>query len=268
MTTPTLSRAIARSFVAPCVVALFATLAPAAGRAQDPEESADVDAGGAPIAWNSADTPAGMAPASFLAGATQRTVLENAEDAGVEPSPRTYGEPSATHSEAYELEVLALSRTYTIILGILCALVFGCVFAVIWRSKGRWSRNNLAALTIPLVCFGALLLVSAGFDREQMLAPMTLFGTIVGYLLGNANAHGDEEVRPSTRARAERGGAKREAEPEPDDEDDAPTAAAAEAKPKSAGSDVTADSEVGETEPKSESADADGEDEKEGDGAH
>jgi hypothetical protein len=98
---------------------------------------------------------------------------------------------SEQHQYEYTIATLQLSQTYTIGVFAITAITIAAVILVLLRRKGTrdgWTRMNLAALVLPLVIGGGLAMVSAGFSRDQMLAPMTLFGTIVGYLLGNLSS--------------------------------------------------------------------------------
>ncbi|MBC8356891.1 MAG: hypothetical protein H8E66_33385 [Planctomycetes bacterium] len=71
--------------------------------------------------------------------------------------------------------------------------ILGFVFYVIYERHDEWDDASFKAMTVPLVIFAGLFLVTAGYDRDQMAPMFGLLGTLIGYVLGQ-NAAGKEKV--------------------------------------------------------------------------
>lgn len=73
----------------------------------------------------------------------------------------------------------------------LSVLVFGFAvivmqFYVIIRHKELFSSENILAIfVVPLIIVGTLILVTTGLAQDALAPVLGLFGTVVGYLIGN-----------------------------------------------------------------------------------
>jgi hypothetical protein len=78
-------------------------------------------------------------------------------------------------------------------------LAFGVVTLVfefmLMRGKSFAPDEILKVLSVTLIIDGALFIITAGFDSEQIAPAMGLFGTIAGYLLAKRGT-GDRSGRP------------------------------------------------------------------------
>ncbi|MBZ8133955.1 hypothetical protein [Afifella sp. IM 167] len=104
----------------------------------------------------------------------------------------------------------------------LCILAAGLIFLAmaIWilkQTDGGKVEHVTRALTIILVIIGTMVLITAGYNNEQIAPAFGLFGTIVGYILGRSQTREEERDRlererialerqgaPGEHARAER----------------------------------------------------------------
>jgi hypothetical protein len=78
-----------------------------------------------------------------------------------------------------------------------CAiLVFAGVLFAIYAYMLRTGRTNFYQVTrliiITLIIISTLFLITAGYDKEQILSAMGLFGTIAGYILGKSSSNTKE----------------------------------------------------------------------------
>lgn len=65
--------------------------------------------------------------------------------------------------------------------------VIATMALLLLKSKNSFGPNDLLKLfTITTVVVGTLLALTAGFSSEQIAPAMGLFGTIVGYMLGQS----------------------------------------------------------------------------------
>ena len=72
------------------------------------------------------------------------------------------------------------------------ALLFILLFTLvvqIWLIKTKRINDELSIklILVTIVLFGALFLITAGYDDQQIAPVFALFGTICGYLLGKSN---------------------------------------------------------------------------------
>lgn len=63
-------------------------------------------------------------------------------------------------------------------------LVVGVVVFVILKHHNSWDDAAFRALTLPIVVFSGLFLITAGYDEHQVAPMFGLLGTLVGYVLG------------------------------------------------------------------------------------
>jgi len=82
----------------------------------------------------------------------------------------------------------------------LCILAAGLIFLAmaVWLLKntdGGKVEHVTRALTIILVIVGTMVLITAGYNNEQIAPAFGLFGTIVGYILGRSQTREEERER-------------------------------------------------------------------------
>lgn len=82
-----------------------------------------------------------------------------------------------------------------------CALLLFAFFLftsyIFLFKNGRISFYQITRLNLlTLIIIGTLFLIIAGYDKEQILTAMTLFGTIAGYLLGKSPTSNSDTVNP------------------------------------------------------------------------
>jgi hypothetical protein len=85
--------------------------------------------------------------------------------------------------------ITALSNPeYLRSLAVLCfgAFVIYVEYQLLVRN-GAPSEDILRIFSVTLIILVSLELVLGGFSKDQIAAPLGLFGTIMGYILGSAN---------------------------------------------------------------------------------
>ncbi len=138
----------------------------------------------------------------------RRAVLEDHRAAAPDkPNPA----PSTTHTEAQEIFSFFLPGKTPYEFWLTCViLVAGLLFAYLatqfLRQIHRLELENATrAMTILFVIMATMVLITAGYNNEQIAPAFGLFGTIVGYILGRGekSAQGREgDLAGSTPDRA------------------------------------------------------------------
>lgn len=72
----------------------------------------------------------------------------------------------------------------------LAILIFGlcvlCIELYLIKNKQIESEDAVRIVTMTLIIIGALFLVAAGYNNNQIAPPLGLLGTMAGYILGKA----------------------------------------------------------------------------------
>lgn len=76
--------------------------------------------------------------------------------------------------------------------------VVGFVMFVMLRRNLTWDDASFKAMTLPLVVFSGLFLITAGYDQHQVAPMFGLLGTLVGYILGRQSNDGRSSPTPPT----------------------------------------------------------------------
>jgi hypothetical protein len=66
-------------------------------------------------------------------------------------------------------------------------------FLLLRKTPQLRAEEMLRVFGVTLILFGALFLITAGFNAEQISPSMGLLGTVAGYLLGKSQAKRDRE---------------------------------------------------------------------------
>ena len=71
----------------------------------------------------------------------------------------------------------------------LLSILFLVILVEVWLIKFRKISEELSIklILVSIVLFGALFLITSGYDDQQVAPVFALFGTICGYLLGKSN---------------------------------------------------------------------------------
>jgi hypothetical protein len=135
----------------------------------------------------------GIQPAIETASASPTPVMRPEGLATNSPSPisATVKETQAPTSERVATNE-SLGRTlYETVLSV-AVLLFGFliialeVVVMLWLQKG-WGAQSVRIVVITLIVTAALLLIVAGYSEKQIAPVIGLFGTIVGFVLGNTS---------------------------------------------------------------------------------
>ncbi len=101
---------------------------------------------------------------------------------------QTYNDPIRKAIDRYWKDRFMKSPEFLICVML---LIFATgLFVIYYRlfSKGILESYQIIKLNlITLIIIGTLFLIAAGYDKEQILSAMGLFGTIAGYLLGKSS---------------------------------------------------------------------------------
>jgi hypothetical protein len=87
--------------------------------------------------------------------------------------------------------------TLTIYFLIFGFLILIMTYAIIIRQPSE-IHNLFKYFIIVLLVLGVLVLISIGYDKEQIAPAVGLFGTIAGYLLGKSDKTSNPSVLPNT----------------------------------------------------------------------
>jgi hypothetical protein len=63
-------------------------------------------------------------------------------------------------------------------------LIVGIQFFLLRSQRFQRADEITRPITVSLIIIGTLVLISSGFDNDQIAPAVGLFGTIAGYLLG------------------------------------------------------------------------------------
>ena len=89
---------------------------------------------------------------------------------------------------------------------LVCSLVFlAMAIYLLKQTTADKIEHVTRALTIILVITGTLVLVTAGYNNEQIAPAFGLFGTIVGYILGRSQTRQEEPAREDAKAKRDAG---------------------------------------------------------------
>jgi hypothetical protein len=86
------------------------------------------------------------------------------------------------------------------LIGLLGLAIIGALILALRRTDNVRPEDFARPIIVVTVIIGTLLLVTVGYNNEQIAPAFGLFGTIVGYLLGRL-----AQTQPSTAPRAESG---------------------------------------------------------------
>lgn len=129
----------------------------------------------------------------LLLGTSERLLLAQAPGGTTDPPNVTSAPPSqATAATATGPEYVLSSAV--LVFGL---FVVGVVVWVILKNHHTWDDASFRALTLPLVIFSGLFLITAGYDENQVAPMFGLLGTLVGYILGQ-RAGGPPASAPAT----------------------------------------------------------------------
>ncbi len=132
-------------------------------------------------------TPPAMAPIppAMPPGPAKKPASQNAESLAVPPAATQLG--AATKPEE------PVGRTWTTVeialtAGTLCftLVVLGLETLIILKAQRPWSPQSiLRVFGLTLILAMSVLLIAAGYSKDQTAPVMGLLGVIAGYLLGN-----------------------------------------------------------------------------------
>lgn len=118
----------------------------------------------------------------------RKAALDNIPEAPAKANPT----PKTTHSEAQTLPDFFTPGKTPYEFWLTCAiLIAGLLFAYLairfLRQIHREELENATrAMTILFVIMATMVLITAGYNNEQIAPAFGLFGTIVGYILGRS----------------------------------------------------------------------------------
>ncbi len=129
------------------------------------------------------------------------TLLAQAIDANAPPAA---GDPAAFSGKVSVLTSYEFWLTVAVLVFGVFVMIVGCRF--IASRRGNTPDQIIKLISVNLIVIGTLVIITGGFNGEQIAPAFGLFGTIAGYLLGRSDRPNTFEGKAGDQSNSEKTG--------------------------------------------------------------